>query len=49
MKKKKKNNNPNNISYGKILKNSDNLLYDEIKGCFYNPKTNIYYDIKNLF
>lgn len=46
---KKKNNNPNNISYGKILKNSDNLLYDEIKGCFYNPKTNIYYDIKNLF
>ena len=40
--------NPNNISYVKNIKNSDNLLYDEIKGCYYDPKTNIYYDIKNL-
>ena len=41
--------NPNNISYAKILKtSSDNLIYDEAKGCFYNPQTNIYYDIKNL-
>ena len=43
------NNNPNNISYVKILKKPDNLIYDEMKGCYYNPRTNIYYDIKNLF
>ena len=40
--------NPNNISYAKILRTSDNLIYDEIKGCYYNPQTNVYYDIKNL-
>ena len=40
--------NPNNISYAKLTKNSDNLIYDEIKQCYYDPKTNIYYDIKNL-
>lgn len=40
--------NSNNISYAKILKKTDNLIYDEIKGCYYNPKTNIYYDIKNF-
>ena len=41
--------NPNIISYKKSLGNSENLLYDEIKGRYYNPKTNVYYDIKNLF
>ena len=41
--------NPNNISYVKAIKNSENLIYDAIKGCYYNPKTNVYYDIKNLF
>ena len=40
--------NPNNISYAKLTKNSDKLIYDEIKQCYYDPKTNIYYDIKNL-
>lgn len=39
--------NPNNISYVKDLKNQEKLIYDEIKGCYYNPKTNVYYDIKN--
>ena len=38
--------NLNNISYVKREKNEDNLIYDEIKGCYYDPKTNIYYDIK---
>ena len=38
--------NINNISYVKREKNEDNLIYDEIKGCYYDPKTNIYYDIK---
>ena len=41
--------NPNNISYVKVIKDSENLIYDEIKGCYYNPKTNVYYDIKNHF
>ena len=41
-------NNINNNSYEKKLTIEDNLIYDEIKGCYYNPKTNIYYDIKNL-
>ena len=40
--------NPNNISYVKDLKNQEKLIYDEIKGCYYNPKTNIYYDIKEM-
>lgn len=40
--------NPNNISYAKKMKNFDDLIFDEIKGCYYNPKTNIYYDIKNI-
>ena len=40
--------NPNNISYAKNMKNFDDLIFDEIKGCYYNPKTNIYYDIKNI-
>ena len=40
--------NPNNISYAKSMKDFDDLIFDEIKGCYYNPKTNIYYDIKNI-
>jgi len=40
--------NPNNISYAKNMKDFDDLIFDEIKGCYYNPKTNIYYDIKNI-
>ena len=40
--------NPNNISYAKKMKDFDDLIFDEIKGCYYNPKTNIYYDIKNI-
>ena len=40
--------NPNNISYVKKMKDFDDLIFDEIKGCYYNPKTNIYYDIKNI-
>ena len=39
--------NPNNISYAKKMKDFDDLIFDEIKGCYYNPKTNVYYDIKN--
>ena len=40
--------NPNNVSYIKPMKKTENLIYDEIKGCYFNPKTNVYYDIKNL-
>ena len=40
--------NPNNISYAKNMKDFDDLIFDEIKGCYYNLKTNIYYDIKNI-
>ena len=40
--------NPNNISYARKMKDFDDLIFDEIKGCYYNPKTNIYYDIKNI-
>ena len=40
--------NPNNVSYIKPMKKAENLIYDEIKGCYFNPKTNVYYDIKNL-
>ena len=46
--KSKDNNNPNNISYAKILKEGNELIFDEIKGCYFNPKTNIYYDIKDI-
>ena len=45
---KNNNINLNNVSYVKVMKNSENLIYDEIKGCYYNPKTNVYYDIKNF-
>ena len=41
-------NNPNNISYTKMVKEPENLIFDENKGCYYNPKTNIYYDIKDI-
>ena len=40
--------NPNNVSFTKIIKDGNELLFDEIKGCYYNPKTNIYYDIKEM-
>ena len=43
-----KKNNQNNISFAKNIKNSEELIFDEIKGCYYNPKTNIYYDIKDV-
>ena len=43
-----KNHNMNNISYTKIIKDTDELIFDEIKRCYYNPKTNIYYDIKDV-
>ena len=46
--KSKNNNNPNNISFSKILKDGNELIFDEIKGCYYNPKTNIYYDIRDM-
>ena len=46
--KSKNINNPNNVSFTKIIKDGNELLFDEIKGCYYNPKTNIYYDIKEM-
>ena len=46
--KSKNNNNPNNISFAKILKDGNELIFNELKGCYYNPKTNIYYDIKDI-
>ena len=46
--KSKNINNPNNVSFAKIIKDGNELLFDEIKGCYYNPKTNIYYDIKEM-
>ena len=46
--KSKNNNNPNNISFAKIIKDGNELIFNEIKGCYYNPKTNIYYDIKDI-
>ena len=47
-KEKSNGNNPNNISYAKNIKDIDNLIFDEIKGCYYNSKTNVYYDIKDV-
>ena len=46
--KSKNSNNSNNISFSKILKDGSELIFDEIKGCYYNPKTNIYYDIRDM-
>ena len=46
--KSKNINNPNNVSFTKIIKDGNELLFDEIKGCYYNPKTNVYYDIKEM-
>ena len=46
--KSKNINNPNNVSFTKIIKDGNELLFDELKGCYYNPKTNIYYDIKEM-
>ena len=46
--KSKNINNPNNVSFTKIIKDGNELLFDEIKGYYYNPKTNIYYDIKEM-
>ena len=37
----------NNISYDQNI-NIDDLIFDENKGCYYNPKTNIYYDLKDI-
>ena len=37
----------NNMSYIKNI-NTDELIFDEKKGCYYNPKTNIYYDVKDI-
>ena len=34
------------MNTNRILKNYDNLIYNQEKGLFYDPKTNIYYDIK---
>ena len=45
--KSKNINNSNNVSFTKIIKDGNELLFDEIKGCYYNPKTNIYYDIRD--
>ena len=30
----------------RILKNYENLVYNQDKGLFYDPNTKIYYDIK---
>ena len=46
--KSKNINNPNNVSFTKIIKDGNELLFDEIKGCYYNSKTNVYYDIKDV-
>jgi hypothetical protein len=35
------------MSYIKNI-NTDELIFDEKKGCYYNPKTNIYYDVKDI-
>ena len=45
--KDKYNNYINNMSYIKNI-NTDELIFDEKKGCYYNPKTNIYYDVKEI-
>ena len=34
------------MNTNRILKNYENLIYNQDKGLFYDPKTNIYYDIK---
>ena len=34
------------MNTNRILKNYENLIYNQEKGLFYDPKTNIYYDIK---
>lgn len=34
------------MSTNRILKNYENLIYNQDKGLFYDPKTDIYYDIK---
>ena len=34
------------MSTNRILRNYENLIYNQDKGLFFDPKTNIYYDIK---
>jgi hypothetical protein len=34
------------MNTNRILRNYENLVYNQDKGLFYDPKTNIYYDIK---
>ena len=34
------------MNTNRILRNYENLIYNQDKGLFYDPKTNIYYDIK---
>ena len=31
----------------KVIKNYENLIYDEEEGIYFDPNTKIYYDIKN--
>ena len=35
------------LNTNRLLKNYENLVYNQDKGLFYDPKTNIYYDIKS--
>ena len=37
----------NMLNTNRLLKNYENLVYNQDKGLFYDPKTNIYYDIKS--
>jgi len=49
------NNNPpvsNNLNSSKVEDNSDinymDLIYDQVMGHYYDPKTNVYYELKNI-
>ena len=35
-------------SNNKIIKNYENLVYDEDEGVYFDPYSKIYYDIKNI-
>jgi hypothetical protein len=33
--------------YNKLMDKNLDLIYDHVLGCYYDPKTNMYYELKN--
>jgi hypothetical protein len=43
-------NKSNNLKTGEIKTHHDlDLIYDHVLGCYYDPKTNMYYELKNNY